>query len=149
MSWDWRSRVDAIGRWLADRLSSDSKPPATTFAEGQQALMIKLLVRGNVIGTLIVLGGCGLLIWGHWSAEQERLIIYILAGVIGIYALANLATTFGFLVGGPVGRIDLEASRAGFKAGVSDKEVRPAPVVTTETKTTVAPPKPPVDDERG
>jgi hypothetical protein len=97
----------------------DGRPPAETFAEGQQALMIKLLARCGIVATIIVIGLCALLIWGNWDKSNERLIIYILAGVVGLFGLTNLTIVFSFAVGGPVGRIDLEATRQGIKAGAS------------------------------
>lgn len=97
----------------------DGRPPAETFAEGQQALMVKLLARCGIGATLIVLTGAAILIWGGWSDAHERLVIYVLAGVIGLYGLTNLLIVLSFAVGGPVGRIELEATRNGVKAGAS------------------------------
>jgi hypothetical protein len=103
--------------WL--RTLHDGRPEATTFAEGQQALMLKLLARCGIVCTLLVVSLCAILIWGGWNATHQRLIIYVLAGVIAFYALTNLAIVLSFAVGGPVGRIDLEATRNGIKAGAS------------------------------
>lgn len=103
--------------WLAGL--HDGRPPATNFAEGQQALMVKLLARCGIAATLIVLGLVGILIWGGFAPANERLVIWIMAGVIAVYALTNLAIVLSFAVGGPVGRIDLEATRNGIKAGAS------------------------------
>lgn len=106
-----------LGGWIA--AFHDGRPAATTFAEGQQSLMVKLLARCGIVATAIVLIGSAILIWGGFSPANERLIIYVLAGVIGLYGLTNLAIVLSFAVGGPVGRIDLEATRNGFKAGAS------------------------------
>lgn len=97
----------------------EGRPPATNFAEGQQALMVKLLARCGIGATALVVALCAWLIFWPHSSQQERLILYILAGVIAVYALTNLCIVLSFAVGGPVGRIDLEATRNGFKAGAS------------------------------
>lgn len=107
----------ALCHWL--RTLHDGTPPATNFAEGQQALMLKLLARCGIVCTILVMILCSVLIWGKWSDSHQQIIIYILAGVIGLYGLTNLAIVLSFAVGGPVGRIDLEATRNGFKAGAS------------------------------
>jgi hypothetical protein len=112
----------ALCVWL--RTLHDGRPEATTFAEGQQALMIKLLARAGIAATGIVLGLVGILIWGGFASAHERLIIYIMAGVIGLYALTNLAVVLSFAVGGPVGRIDLEATRQGIKLGANKDPTR-------------------------
>ena len=107
----------ALMLWI--RTLHDGRPEATTFAEGQQALMIKLLARCGIVATIIVLGLVAILIWGGFDPKNERLIIYVMAGVIALYGLTNLAIVLSFAVGGPVGRIDLEATRNGIKAGAS------------------------------
>jgi hypothetical protein len=108
--------------WL--RTLHDGRPEATTFAEGQQALMIKLLARCGIGATLIVMAGISVLVWGGFNTANERLIIYVMAGVIGLYGLTNLAIVLSFAVGGPVGRIDLEATRNGLKAGASKESIK-------------------------
>lgn len=108
--------------WL--KTLHDGRPDATTFAEGQQALMIKLLARAGIAATGIVLGLVGILIWGGFDPKHQQLVIYIMAGVIGLYGLTNLAVVLSFAVGGPVGRIDLEATRNGIKAGASKDPTR-------------------------
>ena len=100
----------------------EPRPPADTFAEGQQALMVKLLAWAGIGATAFVLGLVGLLTWGGWNPGNERLIIYILAGVVGLYALANLLVIISFSIGGPVGRIDLEATRQGLKVGATKED---------------------------
>lgn len=107
--------------WFRDLLAywHESRPAATTFAQGQQALMVKLLARCGIVATALVIALVGILIWGGWEARHQRLVIYIMAGVVGLYGLTNLAIVLSFAVGGPVGRIDLEATRNGFKAGAS------------------------------
>lgn len=119
-----------LGRWIAGWHAS--LPPATTFAEGQQALMVKLLARAGIAATFIVLGLVAILIWGEWSDANERLIIYIMAGVIAAYCLANLAVLVSFSIGGPVGRIDLEATRNGVKIGASKENERETTISVTE-----------------
>lgn len=109
----WSAFWNAVTRW------HDSLPPAATFAEGQQALMVKLLARAGIAATAIVLALVALLIFLHWAPANERLILYIIAGVLAAYALANLVVIVSFSIGGPVGRIDLEATRQGLKVGAS------------------------------
>ncbi len=100
----------------------DGQPPATTFAEGQQALMVKLLARCGIVATIIVCALTFWLIFGTHDPANQRLILWFIAGVIGLYGLTNLAIVLSFAVGGPVGRIDLEATRNGFKAGASKEK---------------------------
>lgn len=112
---------EIIARW------HESRPPADTFAEGQQALMVKLLARAGIAATAIVLLLVGLLIFLHWAPANERLILYTIGGVLAAYALANLLVIVSFSIGGPVGRIDLEATRQGLKVGASkDNDHEPA-----------------------
>jgi hypothetical protein len=111
-------------------LNFEPVPPASTFAEGQQALMVKLLAWAGIGATAIVLGLVGLFVWGGWSPANERLILYIMAGVVAAYALANLLVIVSFSIGGPVGRIDLEATRNGLKLG-ANKESDHGPTVET------------------
>lgn len=117
-----KAQLVAFIAWVAGWLAHDSHPPATTFAEGQQAIMVKRLALAGIGATAIVLGIVAVLVLGVWADANERLILYIIAGVAGLYGLTNLAIVLSFAVGGPVGRIDLEATRNGIKAGVSDKE---------------------------
>lgn len=112
-------------KWLDSllaRFNLEPRPPATTFAEGQQALMVKLLARSGMASTIIVLAVLAVLIWAVASPPQERLVIYIMAGVIAAYALANMVVIVSFSIGGPVGRIDLEATRNGLKMGAAKGE---------------------------
>jgi hypothetical protein len=100
----------------------DGEPPATTFAEGQQALMVKLLGRCGIVATFIVVLLAGFLVYLiGWDGPKElqRLALWGLLGVIALYGLTNLCIVLSFAVGGPVGRIDLEATRQGFKVGAS------------------------------
>jgi hypothetical protein len=108
---------EAFKAWLLGL--HDSRPPATTFAEGQQSLMVKLLARCGIGATAITVGLTLWLIFGTHAPANQRLILWIIAGVIGLYGLTNLAIVLSFAVGGPVGRIDLEATRNGIKAGAS------------------------------
>lgn len=118
----------------------DGRPPAATFAEGQQALMVKLLARCGIVATILVIaiaGFLGFLIIGDAGPELQKLCVYGLLGVIVLYGLTNFAIVLSFAVGGPVGRIDLEATRNGIKAGAS-KAASPGQVTTT-TETVVTP----------
>lgn len=114
--------MKSLIKWVVSFLDHNSLPPAGTFAEGQQALMVKLLARAGIACTAIVLGLVAVLIWGDWAPANERLIIWIMAGVVALYGITNLAIVLSYAVGGPVGRIDLEATRNGLKAGISDKD---------------------------
>jgi hypothetical protein len=59
------------------------------------------------------------LIRGDWPATEQHFILEILGGIVGLYGLTNLAVVVSFSIGGPVGRIDLEATRQGFKLGAA------------------------------
>lgn len=105
----------------------NSRPPASTFAEGQQSLMVKLLARCGIACTLTVWALAAVLIKGNWPPAEQHFILEILGGIVGIYGLTNLAVVVSFSIGGPVGRIDLEATRQGFKLGAAkEKDNGPA-----------------------
>lgn len=100
-------------------------PPATTFAEGQQALMVKMLSRAGIAATVVVIALAGFLVFlivTGTAPELRELAAYGLLGVAALYGLINLIVALSFSVGGPVGRIDLEATRNGIKAGASKKD---------------------------
>lgn len=100
-------------------------PPATTFAEGQQALMVKMLSRAGIGASAIVVGlsvFLGYLIIADTAPNLRELCVYGLLGVGVFYGLINIVVALSFSVGGPVGRLDLEATRNGLKAGVSKNE---------------------------
>jgi hypothetical protein len=105
--------LDFIRQW------NESRPPAATFAEGQQALMVKLLARCGIACTLMVCALAAVVILGHWPAAEQHFILEILGGIVGLYGLTNLAVVVSFSIGGPVGRLDLEATRQGFKLGAA------------------------------
>jgi hypothetical protein len=105
--------------WAFIREWNESRPPATTFAEGQQALMVKLLARAGIACTLMVVALAIVLIRGHWPASEQHFILEILGGIVALYGLTNLAVVVSFSIGGPVGRLDLEATRQGFKLGAA------------------------------
>jgi hypothetical protein len=114
----------SIRQWITDLVTGwhDSRPPASPFAEGQQGLMVKLLARCGIACTATVWTLAIVLIRGDWSATEQHFILEILGGIVGLYGLTNLAVVVSFSIGGPVGRIDLEATRQGFKLGAAKGE---------------------------
>lgn len=89
--------------------------------------MVKLLARCGIACTFTVWVLAAVLIRGDWPAEEQHFILEILAGVVGLYGLTNLAVVVSFSIGGPVGRIDLEATRQGFKLGAAKGETNETP----------------------
>jgi hypothetical protein len=88
-------------------------PPPQTFAEGQRLIYGWLAgAAGMFCGACAIAMIC-LLMWGGWSAGQERTIIIIFGCALGGYIAAMSAVIVGLLVGGPVGRFKGSAGREG------------------------------------
>ncbi|MGN6124375.1 MAG: hypothetical protein ACTHOJ_15645 [Sphingomonas oligoaromativorans] len=109
-------------------------PPPTSFAEGQRAVALWLMIGAGIfygLGT----AGVILLLWrGGWApGTQSARIMWI--SIIGLaYALGSIAVTLALAVGGPVGRFKLAAGRDGASAEVEDHDDPPATKVTTTTE---------------
>jgi len=89
-------------------------PPPTTFAEGQRKIYgIAAGIAGVCFG-LAVLVGAGIVVFVNWGAENIRLQLYILAGLVGAGTLNTTIVIIGLLVGGPVGRVKASGSKEGF-----------------------------------
>ncbi|HWT40175.1 MAG TPA: hypothetical protein VN081_02790, partial [Dongiaceae bacterium] len=51
--------------------------------------------------------------WGNWPAETYRLIIYVIAGGMAGFVVSMIAVILALAVGGPVGKLKMDASRSG------------------------------------
>lgn len=88
-------------------------PPPTNFSEGQRALFgIAAGVAGVIFG-LAVLGGSLVVLIGHWAPGLEPVQLYIIAGCIAAGCLNTTIVIVGLLLGGPVGRLSVKASKDG------------------------------------
>ena len=88
-------------------------PPPTTFAEGQRALYGALAsLAGMFCGAAAIAMVC-LLFWGGWSPKEEHTIVVIFGLTLGGCILCMAAVIIGLMVGGPVGRFKVAASKEG------------------------------------
>ena len=88
-------------------------PRPQTFAEGQRLIYGWLAAAAGMFCGLMAVVMIALLMWGGWSAEQERTIVVIFGWTLGGYIAAMCAVIIGLLVGGPVGRFKGSAGRDG------------------------------------
>jgi len=114
-------------------------PPSTTFAEGQRKLFGILAALAGVLYGLAALVAATIVVWGDWPPELAKLRLIILWSALGGAIIGSIAVTLGLLVGGPVGRIDIEATKDGAKLSALDDAAAAAvsatTTITTETKT--------------
>jgi hypothetical protein len=113
-------------------------PPPTTFAEGQRKRYGILVAAAGMFCGLCAVGMVALLMWGGWSAKEEHTIVVIFGWTLGGYISAMVAVIVGLLVGGPVGKFDLDASTTGLKLK-TEEHVDPAAPAKITTTTTVQP----------
>jgi hypothetical protein len=90
-----------------------SRPPPSTFAEGQRLVYGWLAAAAGIFCGLASVAMVGLLVWGGWSAAEEHTIVLILGGALGGFIACMAAVMIGLLVGGPVGRFKGSATRDG------------------------------------
>lgn len=121
-------------------------PPPQTFAEGQRKLFGILAAIAGVAYGLAAIAAAAFVVLAHWPPQMDRLRLIILGLALGGAMVGSIAVTLGLLVGGPVGRFSLEATRTGAKLSAEDHAA--ASVVTT-TATTVAPASPPAPPGAG
>lgn len=88
-------------------------PPPRTFAEGQRLIYGWLAAAAGVFCGLMAIAMIALLMWGGWSADQERTIVVIFGCTLGGFIATMSAVIVGLLVGGPVGRFKGSAGRDG------------------------------------
>ena len=90
-----------------------SLPAPGTFAEGQRLVYGLLAAAAGMFCGLCAVGMIGLLMWGGWSASEEHSIVVIFGWSLGGFIVAMIAVIVGLMVGGPVGRLKVSASRDG------------------------------------
>lgn len=86
-------------------------PPPTTFAEGQRKLYGIAAACAGICFALAVLVGGWIVVFGDWGAGLVKAQLYILAGLLAAGCLNTTIVLIGLLVGGPVGRINVKASK--------------------------------------
>ena len=99
-----------------------SRPPATTFREGQRALMVKLMCASGIFSGLLAIGLL-LVVWqGAWPDDLASKRLDILGwGLAGSFAgmmIVQLALT----VGGPIGKTKFSIGKDGVTAEAEDDE---------------------------
>jgi hypothetical protein len=88
-------------------------PPPTTFAEGERKLYGRAAGIAGVAMGLAVLVGASIVVFGDWGAGLLKLQLYILAGCLAVGSLNTTIVIIGLMVGGPVGRFKVEATKDG------------------------------------
>ena len=88
-------------------------PPPQTFTEGQRYIYGLLAAAAGMFCGAAAVGMVALLMWGGWSAAEEHSIVAIFGWSLGGFIAAMVIVIAGLLAGGPVGRLKVEASRAG------------------------------------
>jgi hypothetical protein len=111
-------------------------PPPQTFAEGQRKLFGILAAVAGVAYGVAAIAGMWIIVWGAWPPELARLRLVILGIAMGGAVIGSIAVTLGLLVGGPVGRIDIEAGKDGAKLSAQDDA---AATATARAEVTVKP----------
>lgn len=90
-----------------------SLPPPLTFAEGQRRLYgVLVAIAGIAFGMTVLAGGLVVLL-GKWSARLEPTQLYVIAGLLVFGCLNTTIIIVGLLLGGPVGRLSVKASKDG------------------------------------
>lgn len=94
-------------------------PAPTTFAEGQRRLYgIAAGIAGVAFG-LAVIVGASIVVFGDWGPELVRLQLYGLFGCLAVGSLNTTIVIIGLLLGGPVGRFSVKASKEGAEIDAS------------------------------
>ncbi|HEX6661982.1 MAG TPA: hypothetical protein VF067_08960 [Sphingomicrobium sp.] len=88
-------------------------PPPGTFAEGQRLIYGLLAAAAGMFCGACAIAMVALLMWGGWSASEDRTIVLIFGWSLGGFIGAMVAVIVGLLAGGPVGRFRLRAGRDG------------------------------------
>lgn len=109
-------------------------PPPTSFAEGQRAVALWAMILAGMFAGIMICAILALLVWGGWSPQNERLILYIVAGALAGFVVSMIAVIAALAVGGPVGRFKMDANRSGVGFDLSADQ--PAATVTTTTAVT-------------
>lgn len=97
-------------------------PRPGTFAEGQRLIYGWLAAAGGIFCGIMAVALIALLMWGGWSADQERTIVIIFGCALGGFIASMSAVIIGLLVGGPVGRFKGSAGRDGISLEAEHKE---------------------------
>lgn len=108
--------MKSLLRWLRSLLSPYTLPRPTTFAEGQRAAMVWMLLGAGMVTTLLAFVALFIVWRGGWPAgtEEQRLTII---GWALLGALAGMgAVIVSLAIGGPVGRFSGSAFGASFEA---------------------------------
>jgi len=90
-----------------------SRPPASTFKEGQRALMVKLMsAAGMFCGILSII--LVYIIWrGGWQEALQGQQLSILGWGLAGCIIGMLIVIIALTIGGPVGRTSLKVSKDG------------------------------------
>lgn len=124
------SAVLAAAAFVVLRRIDRRIPPPTNFAEGLRSLDNALAAAsGPFYGSVAIALIC-FLMFGGWSKAEEHTIVLILGFTLGGYVALQAVVTIGLLVGGPVGRFDLDADKTGIRMSAStDPDATPPPIV--------------------
>lgn len=88
-------------------------PPPQTFAEGQRKLYgIAAAVAGICFALAVLIGGW-IVVFGDWGRDLLKTQLYILAALLAAGCLNTTIVLIGLLLGGPVGRMKVSATRDG------------------------------------
>ena len=85
-------------------------PPPTSFAEGQRLVYGYLVAAAGMFCGACAVAMVALLMWGHWSKDEEHTIVLIFGGTLAGFIVAMSVVIVGLLVGGPVGKFNAKVS---------------------------------------
>lgn len=86
-------------------------PQPSTFAEGQRKLYGIAAALAGVAFGLAVIVGASIVVFGDWGKELVKTQLYILGACLAVGSLNTTIVIIGLLVGGPVGRFSVKASK--------------------------------------
>lgn len=116
-----------------ERLSS--QPPASTFAEGQRALMVKLMAAAGMFFCLCAIGMVFIIWKGQWPVSLRGDQLNWLGIALVLFLTGSLGVIFALAIGGPVGKFSGKATKDGLEWTMDDKDDPPnTPAQTVEVK---------------
>lgn len=101
-------------------------------ADKMRSFMALAMFGGGVVCTLLAVASV-LIVWlGGWAAEQQALQLQIIAAALVGFLLGMLLVLVSLAVGGPLGRLKLNASRdgIGLEAAGDGEPVEPTQAVS-------------------